>query len=441
MFTYQPSYYTTSPFDSYYAQSNPYTRAALVQRQREIEAAHRNRICQERARLAEARRIQQLRLQQEEAQLHEAYAQQLRNQRRSQYFTQPDQEYEDEEEQYYQHPFLPFAFGPQRRRRTSVARRPQHGSTLQEVSETLLFSSSVPVTDFKNQSTRPAPTRSINIPVSSGDGSRDRDEVKASTPSDTPSSAARPYAFRAQITSPAETSVINERRNVAASAIQTSWRAYALRKKAMAQISAIHVAFQELQSSFTFPVPVDFVETSSPAAPHLAYTTNNRPILSYEHEATKLLTRLDAIDSAGDAQIRAGRKALVNDIEDALKALESMKLDAWNAQQTAAQSTSSSITSSSIPSVASEVPSSSVSDNEPADEEMSQSEEEEEAIVLAAVSEPEDMVLVEDEDDEDDEDTWVDASAELLQDAKNAEAVNMQSDELSEEQEREIAAL
>ena len=213
-----------------------------------------------------------------------------------------------------------------------------------------------------------------------------------------------------------------ERRAVAASTIQQVWRTYAARKCALAQLAAIDTSFRSLQSTFTFPDPVDFVQSSSTTSSDelaLAYTPNNRPIFAFEDSAIRFLTQLDAVDSAGDAEVRAVRKESVNRIESALKALETRKLDACKVQR--AHSISN-------------VP---ASDVEPDDKtEVGAMEESratsalpdvefEEVGVEATLSEPNDIVIVDGKIVEagDGEDTWVDAWDGTTEDERDAEMI------------------
>lgn len=135
MFSYQPSYYTTSPFNSFFVQPDPSRRATLLRRQRELEAARlqearRTAVLQrqreieaareEQRRLAEARHIQHLRRQEEESRAGNAYLDEMRRRRPSLYFA--DRAEEDDEE-YYQHPFFPFMSSSSRRPDRAERRR------------------------------------------------------------------------------------------------------------------------------------------------------------------------------------------------------------------------------------------------------------------------------------------------------------------------------
>lgn len=349
MFSHYPQRYSSSPFDSYYV--DPY-RAAAIQRQRqlELEAARR-----EQERLLRAQRLRQLRAQQEEAQRLER----ILSQRYRQKYGQPDEEEEDdaeeqEPEQYYHHPFFPFGFAPQpqpQRRQPSppVQHPPRRQSPPQQQ---VSLPSSEPSLDLSTNSTniqqrrRPASPQSIHIPIN--------EEVHASAspqrevsipvdalpfpPSSNPSPSPQSQSHSVPINVPSRPSLSEEEledRRAAALVIQSHWRAHQLRHRALAQISSIRDAFTVLQTNFTFPSTVDFVSSPSPSSantdtvPALAYTPSNRAILAYEHSATELLTRLDAVDSAGDRKVRRARKALVDEIERAMRGVENAKGEAW----------------------------------------------------------------------------------------------------------------
>lgn len=345
MFSHYPSRYTSSPYDSYYV--DPY-QAALAQRQRQIELARRERALreQEAARLAEARRIQQLRRQQEETRLREEYLEQLRNQQRRRspyYYQQPEAEEEEdaEEQEYYQHPFFPFSFVPRRQQPSSPqpqqpSRRP---SPPQPVSDAPMSVNDTSEADESILQTQQPPRSAspVKIPI------MDPEAPKSAQATEKVSNLFSAHHFVSdhdidlssvqsarRSPSPATPIISTERLNEAAFTIQSQWRSYALRQRALSQINNIRSSFTNLQSTFTFPSTVDFTDATSPT---LAFTANNRPILVYEHTATGLLTKLDAVDSAGDANVRKARKALVNEIEAAIREVDEKKLAAWEAQR------------------------------------------------------------------------------------------------------------
>ncbi len=105
-------------------------------------------------------------------------------------------------------------------------------------------------------------------------------------------------------------------------------------KQPMDTIESIEQEFVDLEYKFKFPTSVDFLPGTS-STPSLAYTSNNMPLRSFEHALTSLLTPLDAIDSAGLAEVRDARKDLVRRIEKVLNELEASKLGVWREQNKA----------------------------------------------------------------------------------------------------------
>ncbi|CAE6467888.1 unnamed protein product [Rhizoctonia solani] len=94
-----------------------------------------------------------------------------------------------------------------------------------------------------------------------------------------------------------------------------------------AAIQSILSSFSILQSEFAFPTQLDFLPGTSAK---LAYTPNNAPLHGYEHALTGLLTKLDAVESYGDGEVRRTRKEAVKTIERELERLDGMKVDVWN---------------------------------------------------------------------------------------------------------------
>ena len=107
------------------------------------------------------------------------------------------------------------------------------------------------------------------------------------------------------------------------------YRARRTRKLSLAQIRDVEDALRKLEGAFEFPTQLDFVDRSPSPSPAgsdtestLAYTTNNIPIHAYEHALNDLLTRLDAVESNGDLEVRGRRKEVVKEVERALEAME-----------------------------------------------------------------------------------------------------------------------
>lgn len=102
------------------------------------------------------------------------------------------------------------------------------------------------------------------------------------------------------------------------------------RKVSLGAIQEIEDSLRSLESTFIFPSQLDF--TSRPSSPtsevepisgaSLAYTSNNKSVLAYEHALNSLLEKLDAVESGGDLEVRGRRKEVVNEVEKALKDVE-----------------------------------------------------------------------------------------------------------------------
>ncbi|KAF9514125.1 hypothetical protein BS47DRAFT_898076 [Hydnum rufescens UP504] len=130
---------------------------------------------------------------------------------------------------------------------------------------------------------------------------------------------------------------------VAASKIQAAWRARSHRIHALEQITSIHADFSSLRELFTFPHHLDFDRHSSlaagePASPYiLLYSSQNVSLHSHLHMLDILLTRLDAVQSFGDAKVRHARKQTASAIESYARELE----ERIQREQDTAQSVSS----------------------------------------------------------------------------------------------------
>ncbi|KAF7290963.1 BAG domain-containing protein [Mycena chlorophos] len=110
-----------------------------------------------------------------------------------------------------------------------------------------------------------------------------------------------------------------------------------------AEIQAVDAAFTALANEWIFPEQVDFStsRSSSPAARgsaptegdsvmgRLTYSTNNQPVRFYHQSLSKLLARLDAVESFGDEQVRHARKEVVAKVEAALDEVESVVEARW----------------------------------------------------------------------------------------------------------------
>ncbi|KAG8870710.1 hypothetical protein FRB98_001388 [Tulasnella sp. 332] len=97
-------------------------------------------------------------------------------------------------------------------------------------------------------------------------------------------------------------------------------------------IDAVQAEFDTLKANFSLPDQLDFTNPSGDV-PKLAYTSRNAPFLQLESDFTRLLTKLDAIESNGAESVRGARKALVLAIELELAELDRVKVDLWAKQQ------------------------------------------------------------------------------------------------------------
>ncbi|KAI0327368.1 hypothetical protein GY45DRAFT_1257152, partial [Cubamyces sp. BRFM 1775] len=136
----------------------------------------------------------------------------------------------------------------------------------------------------------------------------------------------------------------------AAEKIQDAYRAHSARKQAMKSISALRKRFLNARSNFTLPTTLDYEVPSSDAeegrshttvtvdpsaalpspslsaadahdedpfkhVPKLAYTPTNASLHAYEEELNRILSALDAVESRGDAGVRAARRELARMVE------------------------------------------------------------------------------------------------------------------------------
>ncbi|KAF7301956.1 BAG domain-containing protein [Mycena indigotica] len=115
------------------------------------------------------------------------------------------------------------------------------------------------------------------------------------------------------------------------------------RSSSVAEIEAVLAAFNALSKEWATPGKLDFSSsrTNSPAArgtglndndtiiSRLSSNAQNQPLRQYHQTLSKLLARLDAVESFGDEDIRHARKAAVGKVEGALDEVESMVETQW----------------------------------------------------------------------------------------------------------------
>ncbi|KAH8813659.1 hypothetical protein DL96DRAFT_1715974 [Flagelloscypha sp. PMI_526] len=143
--------------------------------------------------------------------------------------------------------------------------------------------------------------------------------------------------------------VSQEQLDAAAIVIQQAWR----RHLAFRRIHSLESEFETLKSTFTFPSALDFIPPSplssrqpislptgstwampsSSSTAKLAYTKNNAPLHAHVEALSRLLVKLDEVDSCGLKSIRERRKAVVRSIEDEAESLEARWRGVWAAYQ------------------------------------------------------------------------------------------------------------
>ncbi|KAI9058824.1 hypothetical protein FKP32DRAFT_1548446, partial [Trametes sanguinea] len=138
----------------------------------------------------------------------------------------------------------------------------------------------------------------------------------------------------------------------AAEKIQETYRTYSVRKQALKSIATLRKRFLNARANFTLPTTLDYetpsgdvtspdgrphtTVTVDPSAalpspslsaadaqdedpfkhvPKLAYTPTNAALHGYEEELNRILSALDAIESRGDAGVRAARRELARMVE------------------------------------------------------------------------------------------------------------------------------
>lgn len=142
----------------------------------------------------------------------------------------------------------------------------------------------------------------------------------------------------------------------AATKIQARWR----RHRALRIIAEQAAKFAELQKAFTLPSTLDYATPGSdihshehisipvPAdlssllegeeledvqVPKLAYTPTNAPVHMYEEELSRILTKLDGVESGGDSTVRKQRRETVRSVEKEAGRIERLKVALWKAWQ------------------------------------------------------------------------------------------------------------
>ncbi|KAF8889056.1 hypothetical protein BD779DRAFT_1521733 [Infundibulicybe gibba] len=133
----------------------------------------------------------------------------------------------------------------------------------------------------------------------------------------------------------------------AASTIQSHYRAH----RAHRTINSLDAQFRQLKAEFTPPTTIDFQTSDGNGTvslrvlptgdkpeegegrelevPKLAYTHRNAPLLAYAEELSRLLVKLDAVESWGVKAVRERRRQVVRAVEAEAEALERLWKGVW----------------------------------------------------------------------------------------------------------------
>jgi hypothetical protein len=198
----------------------------------------------------------------------------------------------------------------------------------------------LPVPQRQPRSQEPSTKRATRIPVSGG-------RAQTQPPADRTPAPATPPPVPAKPTYTAEHAT-------AASKIQDAYRAHAARRHALSELSNISNSFSSLQAGFHPPEHLDYIvdgatvdvpttsvplstaseashSEETPSRPKLAYTSKNAPLHAYEDALGNLLSKIDAVESGGDADVRAARKALARAVEADAERVEAWRSRVWEA--------------------------------------------------------------------------------------------------------------
>ncbi|GAA5882004.1 hypothetical protein JCM16303_003504 [Sporobolomyces ruberrimus] len=115
------------------------------------------------------------------------------------------------------------------------------------------------------------------------------------------------------------------------------------RRAALENLASLASSFSERQSTFVDPTSFTFQSSpsdstsASGSAPHLAFGSANSSFLAHEDFLVNLLSKIDAVQSGGDRQVKQERKELVKKVEKELARLDAMRERAWEEQVKEAQ--------------------------------------------------------------------------------------------------------
>jgi hypothetical protein len=330
---YGDSYYNDDDDDSYYGgypHGDSYYRTPRTTREQAYREALLERAKQEEARraaLERERELEQLRVQE----LRRRQQQQLAEEehRKRELLARQRQQAELERQRQLE-------LEQQRRRRRSLE---EDDSRMDEL-ERFYRMMGLPVPQRQPRSQEPSTGRTTRIPVSGGRAQTQPPVDRTPAPTTPPPVPAKPTYTAEHAT--------------AASKIQDAYRAHAARRHALSELSNISNSFSSLQAGFHPPEHLDYIvegatvdvpttsvplstasegsrndETSS--RPKLAYTSKNAPLHAYEDALGKLLSKIDAVESGGDADVRAARKALARAVEADAERVEAWRSRVWEA--------------------------------------------------------------------------------------------------------------
>ncbi|KAI0354306.1 hypothetical protein OH77DRAFT_1426391 [Trametes cingulata] len=201
----------------------------------------------------------------------------------------------------------------------------------------------------------PSPTPATTIPITSPKPSPKTAPAKPQPEQEAPKQQEVPKATIPPLDNPTPEQV------AAAEKIQDAYRTFSARKAALKSIATLRRRFLAAKANFTLPTTLDY-ETSSGAeqppttvtvdpsaalpspslsavdqhedpfqhVPKLAYTPTNASLHAYEEELNRILSALDAVESRGDAGVRAARRELARMVEREAERVERWRGVVWN---------------------------------------------------------------------------------------------------------------
>lgn len=111
-----------------------------------------------------------------------------------------------------------------------------------------------------------------------------------------------------------------------------------LRAQRLSTLASLHALLSNHKASFQLPSSLTFLPSATAAAPKLDFRANNAPLLAYEDEMVRMLTKLDEVQSEGDMVVRDARKKIVREVEEELERLDGVRRSEWERQQSGGES-------------------------------------------------------------------------------------------------------